>query len=100
VPSFPGSQLVSLVFLRFVLTRVHILAYLAIKYPDLDDASRFTIWSKFLELANCRIVAKNDLTPYMTGAVITREDLHELSSKPFNGAYLTFYGWFGSNEVP
>ncbi len=49
-----------------VLTRF----YTAIKYPELDAASRQVIWQKFLSLADC---------------VVSAKDLESLAAKSFNG---------------
>ncbi|KAK0223734.1 P-loop containing nucleoside triphosphate hydrolase protein [Armillaria fumosa] len=43
---------------------------IAIKYPELDVASRRTIWQKFFSLAHC---------------TVSGEDLENLAVKPFNG---------------
>ncbi|KAK0499925.1 P-loop containing nucleoside triphosphate hydrolase protein [Armillaria luteobubalina] len=43
---------------------------IAIKYPELDAASRQVIWQKFFSLADC---------------VISLKDLEGLAAKPFNG---------------
>ncbi|KAK0236428.1 P-loop containing nucleoside triphosphate hydrolase protein [Armillaria nabsnona] len=43
---------------------------IAIKYPELDAASRQVIWQKFFNLADC---------------VVSPKDLESLAAKPFNG---------------
>lgn len=43
---------------------------ITIKYPELDVASRRTIWQKFFSLADC---------------TVSEEDLENLAMKPFNG---------------
>ncbi|KAK7451696.1 hypothetical protein VKT23_012375 [Stygiomarasmius scandens] len=56
---------------------------IAIKYPELDHSSRFTIWSKFFELAGYKI---RDLSDSSAGSSsFTRADVEVLASKPFNG---------------
>ncbi|THU97682.1 P-loop containing nucleoside triphosphate hydrolase protein [Dendrothele bispora CBS 962.96] len=55
---------------------------IAISYPELDQTGRFTVWSKFFELAGCRIVEK--VEPDQKDA-ISKTELMRLASKPFNG---------------
>ncbi|KAK7453485.1 hypothetical protein VKT23_011762 [Stygiomarasmius scandens] len=53
---------------------------IAIKYPELNHSGRFTIWSKFFELAGYKIKDTSDGPNTFTHA-----DVEELASKPFNG---------------
>ncbi|THU81534.1 P-loop containing nucleoside triphosphate hydrolase protein [Dendrothele bispora CBS 962.96] len=56
---------------------------IAIKYPELDHAGRFAIWSKFFALAGHEVKDSND--PFAEPSIFTRAIVEELASKPFNG---------------
>ncbi|THU86184.1 P-loop containing nucleoside triphosphate hydrolase protein [Dendrothele bispora CBS 962.96] len=56
---------------------------IAIKYPELDHASRFAIWSKFFALAGYEVKDSSDSIAGLNS--FTRGNVEELASKPFNG---------------
>ncbi|KAJ7575648.1 P-loop containing nucleoside triphosphate hydrolase protein [Mycena floridula] len=60
---------------------------IAIKFPELDTAGRFTVWSKFLEMAGCKIVSSELKRPHeeSEAPVFLRKDLEMLALKGFNG---------------
>ncbi|KAK7453484.1 hypothetical protein VKT23_011761 [Stygiomarasmius scandens] len=53
---------------------------IAIKYPELDQSSRFTVWSNFFQLAGYEIKDTAD-----EPNTFTRDVVEQLASKPFNG---------------
>ncbi|KAJ7586778.1 P-loop containing nucleoside triphosphate hydrolase protein [Mycena floridula] len=60
---------------------------IAVKFPELDQAGRLTVWSKFLEMAGCRIVSSELKRPHeeSDAPVLLRRDLETLALKEFNG---------------
>ncbi|KAF9255588.1 P-loop containing nucleoside triphosphate hydrolase protein [Marasmius fiardii PR-910] len=59
---------------------------IAVKYPELNKAGRYLIWSRFLELAGYKIVS----SPFVTNddlneKIIPRQSIEELAAKNFNG---------------
>ncbi|KAF9254836.1 hypothetical protein L218DRAFT_1009258 [Marasmius fiardii PR-910] len=59
---------------------------IAVKYPELNKAGRYLIWSRFLELAGYKIVS----SPFVTNddlneKIIPRQSIEELAAKSFNG---------------
>ncbi|KAF5358657.1 hypothetical protein D9758_007723 [Tetrapyrgos nigripes] len=56
---------------------------IAIKYPELDHAGRYSVWSKFFALAGYEVKESSD--PFAGPNTFLRVDVEELASKPFNG---------------
>jgi hypothetical protein len=58
-----------------------------IKYSELDQAGRFSVWRKFFELAGCRVGGPDDEFDTLEEESITLapEDVQDLAAKPFNG---------------
>ncbi|KAJ7573241.1 hypothetical protein C8J56DRAFT_1066640 [Mycena floridula] len=59
----------------------------AIKFPELDTAGRFTVWSKFLEMAGCKITSSELKRPHeeSKAPIFLRKDMEMLALKGFNG---------------
>ncbi|THU89807.1 P-loop containing nucleoside triphosphate hydrolase protein [Dendrothele bispora CBS 962.96] len=53
---------------------------IAISYPELDEEGRFAVWSAFIKLAGGQVVDDS-----RDGVSLSKSDLRELASKPFNG---------------
>ncbi|ESK91842.1 aaa family atpase [Moniliophthora roreri MCA 2997] len=59
---------------------------IAVKYPELNKAGRYLIWSRFLALAGYKIVS----SPFVTNddlneKIIPRKSIEDLAEKNFNG---------------
>jgi SpoVK/Ycf46/Vps4 family AAA+-type ATPase len=62
----------------------------AIKYNELDKASRHTVWSRFLKIAGVTVLPKKALTNGVngtahTGGVLTHNELEKLADNEING---------------
>jgi SpoVK/Ycf46/Vps4 family AAA+-type ATPase len=62
---------------------------IAIKYNELDQAGRLSVWKKFFDLAGCRVEgtstgSDDDFTAVEANG-ISADELEELAEKPFNG---------------
>jgi hypothetical protein len=60
---------------------------IGIKYPELDQVGRYTVWRKFFELAGCRVGSSEDDFDTLEdeSTTISPDDVRELATKPFNG---------------
>jgi hypothetical protein len=66
--------------------------FLAVKYPELDKAGRYLIWSRFFELAGYQIVPSPFVTDDdLNDKIIPRESIEHLATKNFNGKGLPLY---------
>jgi len=59
---------------------------IAIKYPELDEPGRFTVWSNFLELAGCTLVSEVNAKELAEHKVpLLRSSIETLAKKELNG---------------
>ncbi|KAK7460937.1 hypothetical protein VKT23_008865 [Stygiomarasmius scandens] len=59
----------------------------AISYPELDQAGRLAVWSKFFGLAGCRITDSEIESGQEN--TLSKSEVLKLAMKPFNGAFFT-----------